>query len=35
MLGYKNRVAMTNRELHEPNEQANEVIYKFFEYFLK
>ena len=35
MLGYKNRVAMTNRELHEPNEQANEIIYKFFEYFLK
>ena len=35
MLGYEGRVAMTNRELHEPNEQSNEVIYKFFEYFLK
>lgn len=35
LLGYENRVAMTNRELHEPNEEANEVIYKFFEYFLK
>ena len=35
MLGYEGRVAMTNRKLHEPNEQSNEVIYKFFEYFLK
>ena len=35
LLGYEGRVAMTNRELHEPNAEANEVIYKFFEYFLK
>ncbi len=35
MLGYKNRVAMTNRPLHEPNEEANEIAYSFFEWFLK
>lgn len=35
LLGYKNRVAMTNRPDHSPNEQANEIAYLFFEYFLK
>ena len=35
LLGYKERVGMTNRELHAPNPEANEVIYKFFEYYLK
>ena len=35
VLGYEGRVGMTNRELHAPNPEANEVIYKFFEYHLK
>ena len=35
LLGYENRVAMTNRPEHTPNEEANEQIYLFFEYFLK
>lgn len=35
MLGYENRVGMTNRPEHSPNEESNEVIYQFFEYFLK
>ncbi|WP_236974778.1 S9 family peptidase [Membranihabitans maritimus] len=35
LLGYENRVAMTNRPDHSPNEQSNSVIYLFFEYFLK
>lgn len=35
LLGYQNRVAMTNRPEHGPNEDANEVVYLFFEYFLK
>ena len=34
-LGYANRVAMTNRPEHAPNKESNEVIYTFFEYFLK
>jgi dienelactone hydrolase len=34
LLGYRNRVAMTNRVEHSPNEESNEQIYKFFEYFL-
>lgn len=34
MLGYKNRVAMTNRPEHSPNAESNEVIYQFFEHFL-
>ncbi len=33
-LGYHNRVAMTNRTEHSPNEKSNEQIYLFFEYFL-
>jgi len=34
-LGYKNRVAMTNRIKHEPNDESNGLAYLFFEYFLK
>lgn len=34
LLGVKQRVGMTNRPLHDPNEASNEVIYKFFEHFL-
>ncbi len=35
ILGYKNRVAMTNRQGHSPTAESNEQIYRFFEYFLK
>ncbi len=35
LLGYKNRVAMTNRKEHSPNSESNEQIYLFFEHFLK
>ena len=35
LLGYENRVAMTNRPEHSPNAESNEQIYLFFEYFLK
>lgn len=35
LLGYNNRVAMTNRPLHSPNPQSNDQVYAFFEYFLK
>jgi len=35
LLGYKNRVAMTNRPAHSPNPESNELAFKFFEYFLK
>jgi hypothetical protein len=34
LLGFDNRVGMTNRPDHSPNEQSNEVIYQFFEHFL-
>jgi hypothetical protein len=34
-LGYKNRVAMTNRKGHNPTPESNEILYLFFEYFLK
>ncbi|HBL46544.1 MAG TPA: sialidase [Planctomycetaceae bacterium] len=34
-LGYENRVAMTNRPDHAPNPQSNELMYQFFEYWLK
>ncbi len=34
VLGYQNRVAMTNRPDHSPNDESNEVIYAFFEHFL-
>ena len=35
LLGHDNRVGMTNRPMHDPTEQSNEVIYLFFEHFLK
>jgi FrsA-like alpha/beta hydrolase family protein len=35
LLGYENRVAMTNRETHDPTPQSNDVIYAFFDHFLK
>ncbi|MCX7886827.1 MAG: hypothetical protein N3B01_06185 [Verrucomicrobiae bacterium] len=34
LLGYKNRVAMTNRKEHAPNPESNAVLYAFFEHFL-
>ena len=34
LLGHSNLVAMTNRPDHSPNEESNEQIYMFFEYFL-
>ena len=35
ILGYKNRVAMTNRRKHSPNDKSNQVIYSFFQHFLR
>lgn len=35
LLGYENRVAMHNRPDHSPTAESNEMIYLFFEYFLK
>ncbi len=35
LLGFENRVAMTNRAEHTPDSTSNEQIYSFFEYFLK
>jgi hypothetical protein len=35
LLGYSNRVFMTNRPNHDPTEESNEVLCRFFEYFLK
>lgn len=35
LLGHTNRVAMTNRADHSPNERSNEQAYRFLEYFLK
>ncbi len=35
LLGYHGRVGMTNRKTHDPTEESNEVMYLFFEYFLK
>lgn len=35
LLGYNNRVAMTNRIEHSPNEESNEILYSFFEWSLK
>lgn len=34
-LGFENRVAMTNREKHDPNPESNEVIHRFLETWLK
>ena len=35
VLGYENRVAMTNRPAHSPTPESNEQAYSFLEYFLK
>ena len=35
MLGFTNRVTMTNRKEHSPDEESNARLYAFFEYFLK
>lgn len=35
LLGYTNRVAMTNRDGHTPTPESNEQVYLFFEHFLK
>ncbi len=35
LLGYENRVAMSNRPEHSPNEDSNALLYAFFEHFLK
>jgi len=35
LLGFENRVAMSNRKEHAPNPVSNEQIYLFFEHFLK
>jgi hypothetical protein len=35
LLGFDDRVAMTNRKDHRPTEESNEQIYLFFEAFLK
>jgi hypothetical protein len=35
LLGYENRVAMTNRKTHSPTEESNEQLYLFFDYCLK
>ena len=35
LLGFTNRVAMTNRPKHDPTEESNNQIYAFFEHFLK
>ena len=35
LLGYENRVAMTNRRGHSPTQESNEQLYSFFEHFLK
>lgn len=35
LLGFSDRVSMTNREKHDPSEESNAAIYRFFEYWLK
>ena len=35
LLGYDNRVAMTNRDTHAPSEASNEQIYAFFQWWLQ
>lgn len=34
LLGFENRVAMTNRPGHDPNAGSNELVFRFFEHFL-
>ncbi len=35
LLGQENRVAMHNRPEHSPNAESNEILYAFFEHFLR
>ena len=35
LLGYSDRVAMTNRPEHSPNDESNALIYAFFQHFLQ
>lgn len=35
LVGFKNRVAMTNREFHSPNDVSNKQAFSFLTYFLK
>ncbi|HJN11376.1 MAG TPA: dienelactone hydrolase family protein [Pirellulaceae bacterium] len=35
LLGYSDRVAMTNRPKHSPNDESNAQIYAFFQHFLQ
>jgi hypothetical protein len=35
LLGLEHRVGMSNRPKHDPTEESNELIYRFFEHFLK
>lgn len=35
MLGYTHRVAMSNRPQHAPDEESNEIVYSFLEWFLE
>ena len=35
LLGFENRVAMTNRPGHAPTPESNQALCLFFEYFLK
>lgn len=35
LLGFEGRVGMTNRKVHSPDAESNEVVYLFFEHFLK
>ena len=34
LLGFENRVAMTNRPRHDPDAESNGLIFRFFEHFL-
>lgn len=35
LLGYQQRVAMSNRKEHAPDKASNEIIYSFFKYYLQ
>lgn len=35
LLGFEQRVGMSNRPAHAPTPESNEIIYRFFEHFLK
>lgn len=34
LLGYRNKVAMSNRVNHDPTPESNEIVYDFFEWYL-